>query len=91
MQFVSRGAPEPLRSRVSGQLAHPALTGLSRTGLTAMTERVKHVQDARNERHRHRRRGGERLPGGRGGVFTQKITDAECVPLAPDRRPARGW
>src|SRR3954451_18223769 len=44
-----------------------------------MTTRVKHVQDARNERHRHRRRGGERLPGARGGVFTQKITDHERV------------
>lgn len=44
-----------------------------------MTERVKHVQDARNERHRHRRRGGERLPGARGGVFRQRITDDERV------------
>ena len=44
-----------------------------------MTERVRHVQDARNERHRHRRRGGERLPGARGGVFTQKITNDERV------------
>jgi Rhodopirellula transposase DDE domain len=79
MQFLSSGEPEPLRSRVSEQLAHPALTGLSRAELAAMTERVKHVQDARNERHRHRRRGGERLPGARGGVFTQKITDAERV------------
>ena len=79
MDFVSSGEPEPLRSRVSDQLAHPALTGLSRAELAAMTERVKHVQDARNERHRHRRRGGERLPGARGGVFTQKITDAERV------------
>jgi transposase len=77
--FVSSGEPEPLRSRVSDQLAHPALTGMPRTELSAMTERVKHVQDARNERHRHRRRGGERLPGARGGVFTQKITDAERV------------
>ena len=79
MEFVSSGEPEPPRSRVSDQLAHPALTGLSRAELAAMTERVKHVQDARNERHRHRRRGGERLPGARGGVFTQKITDAERV------------
>jgi transposase len=79
MKFVSSGDPEPARSRVSDQLAHPALTGLSRTELAAMTERVKHIQDARNERHRHRRRGGERLPGARGGVFTQKITDAERV------------
>ena len=79
MKFVSSGEPEPARSRVSDQLAHPALTGMSRAELAAMTERVKHVQDARNERHRHRRRGGERLPGARGGVFTQKITDAERV------------
>ena len=71
--------PEPQRSRVSDRLAHPALTGLSRVELAAMTARVQHVQDARNERHRHRRRGGERLPGARGGVFTQKITDDERV------------
>ena len=76
---MSSGEPEPARSRVSDQLAHPTLTGLSRAELAAMTERVKHVQDARNERHRHRRRGGERLPGARGGVFTQKITDDERV------------
>ena len=78
-EFVSSDQPEPPRSRVSDRLAHPALTGLSRAELAAMTERVRHVQDARNERHRHRRRGGERLPGARGGVFTQKITDDERV------------
>ena len=37
------------------------------------------VLAARAERHRRRLRGGERLPGARGGVFTQKITDAERV------------
>jgi transposase len=78
-QYLSSDQPQPPRSRVPEQLAHPTLTGLSRAELAAMTERVKHVQDARNERHRHRRRGGERLPGARGGVFTQKITDAERV------------
>ncbi len=78
-QFVSSDQPEPPRSRVSDRLANPALTGLPRTELAAMTARVKHVQDARNERHRHRRRGGERLPGARGGVFQQKITDDERV------------
>jgi hypothetical protein len=78
-EFASSDEPEPLRSRVSDQLAHPTLTGLSRAELAAMTERVRHIQDARNERHRHRRRGGERLPGARGGVFTQKITDDERV------------
>lgn len=64
---------------MSNRLANPALTGLSRPELAAMTARVRHVQAARNERHRHRRRGGERLPGARGGVFTQKITDDERV------------
>src|SRR5215213_7433485 len=78
-EFVSSGQSEPSRARVSNRLADPALTGLSRIELSAMTERVKHVQDARNERHRHRRRGGERLPGARGGVFTQKSTDGERV------------
>ena len=78
-EFVSSGQPEPPRSRVSDRLANPALTGLSRAELAAMTARVRHVQDARNERHRHRRRGGERLPGARGGVFQQKITDDERV------------
>src|SRR5215212_2957750 len=78
-EFVSSGQSEPSRARVSNRLADPALTGLSRAELAAMTERVKHVQDARHERHRHRRRGGERLPGARGGVFQQKITDDERV------------
>jgi hypothetical protein len=78
-EFASSGQSEPQRSQVSNRLADPALTGLSRIELSAMTERVKHVQDARNERHRHRRRGGERLPGARGGVFQQKITDGERV------------
>jgi hypothetical protein len=79
IEFVSSDQPEPPRSRVSDRLANPALTGLSRRELAAMTTRVRHVQDARNERHRYRRRGGERLPGARGGVFTQKITDDERV------------
>jgi transposase len=78
-QYLSGDQPEPSRSHLPERLADPALTGLSRAELAAITERVKHVQDARNERHRHRRRGGERLPGARGGVFTQKITDAERV------------
>lgn len=35
--------------------------------------------EARNECHRHRRRGGERLPGARGGVFIEKITKQERI------------
>jgi len=59
--FVSSSQPAPTRSRLADQLTDPALTGMPRTDLAAMTERVRHVQEARNERHRHRRRGGERL------------------------------
>jgi hypothetical protein len=44
-----------------------------------MTSRTAPILAARAERHRHRRRGGERFPGARGGIFTQKITDAERV------------
>jgi transposase len=67
------------RSRLPDLLSDPTLTGMPRTELSALTERVGHIQDARNERHRHRRRGGERLPGARGGVFRQKITNPERV------------
>jgi transposase/DNA-binding transcriptional regulator YdaS (Cro superfamily) len=78
-EFVSGGQVEPPRTRVAELLSDPALTGMTREELAAMTQRVGRVQDARNERHRHRRRGGERLPGARGGVFRQKITNDERV------------
>ena len=52
---------------------------MPRAELAALIERVVPVLAARAERHRHRLRGGERLPGARGGIFLQKITDAERV------------
>ena len=78
-RFASGSEDLPARSRLPDLLADPALTGMSRADLAAMTARVAQIQAARTERYRHRRRGGERLPGARGGVFTQKITDAEQV------------
>src|SRR3954454_5909778 len=78
-EFVSSSQPEPQRSGVSDRLANPALTGLFLPELRPVTARAQHMQEARNERHRHRRRGGELLPDVRGGVFTQKITDHERV------------
>lgn len=77
--FVSGSGEGLTRPRLPERLADPALTGMPRTDLTALTERIVPILAARNERHRHRRRGGERLPGARGGIFTQKITDAERV------------
>ena len=79
--FVS-GSGEGPRLHLTELLTDPRLTGMPRAELAALTERVVPIMAARNERHRHRRRGGERLPGARGGVFTQKLTDAERV-LAP--------
>ena len=55
------------------------LTGMPATDLAAMTARVRTVLETRRERHRHRRRGGETLPGSRGGVFTQEITPDERI------------
>lgn len=67
------------RPRISETLSHPALTGMSRQELHQMIERLTPLQAARLERLRYQRRGGERLPGARGGIFQQKITDAERV------------
>jgi DNA-binding transcriptional regulator YdaS (Cro superfamily)/transposase len=78
-EFAAGSQPDPARSQAFHRLSEPALTGMPRADMTALAERVGHILDARNERHRHRRRGGERLPGARGGVFTQKITTEERV------------
>jgi hypothetical protein len=77
--FGSGSGAHSTRPQLPALLADPALTGMARADLAALTERVLPILAARNERHRHRRRGGERLPGARGGVFTQKLTDAERV------------
>jgi hypothetical protein len=79
MAFAPGSGPEPTRPRLAERLADSALTGMTRAELAALTERTVPVLAARAERHRHRLRGGERLPGARGGVFMQKITDAERV------------
>jgi transposase len=78
-EFAANSREQQPGSPLPDLLADPALTGMPRAELAALTERVGHIQDARNERHRHRRRGGERLPGARGGVFRQKITNTERV------------
>ncbi len=66
-------------AQLSERLSSPTLTGLSRRQLHALVERLAPRQAASVERHRHTRRGGERMPGARGGVFLQKITDADRV------------
>jgi hypothetical protein len=44
-----------------------------------MTNRIAVCYAAAVEQRRHRRRGGDRLPGTRGGMFRQKITDADRI------------
>jgi hypothetical protein len=54
----------------------PAMSAPARA---TTTERLTPLQAARLERLRYQRRGGERLPGAQGGIFQQKITDAERI------------
>ena len=70
---------DPARLRRHQQLADPALTGMPRADLNLLVERLSIRQAALVERRRHQRRGGDRLPGTRRGIFQQKITDPERV------------
>jgi hypothetical protein len=70
-------APNPMHA--SGILSHPSLTGMSRADFQAMADRIAVSYAATVEQRRHRRRGGDRLPGTRGGVFRQKITNADRI------------
>jgi len=72
----------PQRAQITDQLSHPALTGLSRPRLHDLTSRLAPRQAAQAERLSYQRRGGLRQPTGRGGVFHQKISNAERVLLA---------
>ncbi|MEV7359052.1 ISAzo13 family transposase [Kitasatospora sp. NPDC091276] len=80
--YLATDAPTTARQRATHQLAHPALTGLSRTELDALIDRLSVQQSALIESRRHRQRGGPRQPGSRGGVFRQKITDADRLLVA---------
>jgi hypothetical protein len=58
---------------------NPVLTGMSRPALAKLIERLATQQAAQAQRRNHRRRGGDRQNGTRGGIFCEKITDAERV------------
>ena len=61
-------------------LTDPRLTGMPRPQLTALLERLRLPHNAQVEHRRYRHRGGRHpLPGTRGGVFKQKLTDPERV------------
>jgi hypothetical protein len=71
----------PQRTEIIERLSHPALTGLTRTELDHLTQRLVARQAAQNERLAYQRRGAPRQPGTRGGVFPQKIGNSERVLL----------
>jgi hypothetical protein len=52
---------------------------MSRQDLAELTGRLSFRQAAGAERRNYQRRGRDRLPGTRGGIFTEKITDPERV------------
>lgn len=67
------------RIEASRALSHPALTGMGRDEFQAIVDRISIGYNATIERRRHHQRGGHRRPGTRGGVFRQKITDADRI------------
>jgi hypothetical protein len=52
---------------------------MSRPALAALIEPLATPQAAQAQRRNHRRRGGDRQSGARGGIFCEKITGAERV------------
>ncbi|MDT0616431.1 ISAzo13 family transposase [Streptomyces lancefieldiae] len=72
----------PPRTRIMENLSHPRLTGMSRAELDELTRRLAPRQIAQVERASHQRRGADRQPGSRGGVFPQKLGDRERVVVA---------
>ncbi|MFD1662439.1 ISAzo13 family transposase [Streptomyces caeni] len=72
----------PPRTRIMESLSHPRLTGMSREDLDALARHIAPRQAAQIERASYQRRGADRQPGSRGGVFPQKIGDKERVVLA---------
>jgi transposase len=77
--YLADGTAATARPNLPQVLSEPSLTGMNRAELSALVQRLSVPQTARIERLRHQRRGGQRLPGTRGGVFRQKITNAERI------------
>jgi DNA-binding transcriptional regulator YdaS (Cro superfamily) len=67
------------RIEMSRALAHPDLTGMAHDDFQALVDQMAIPYRAAIEARRHHQRGGERRPGARGGVFRQKITDADRI------------
>jgi transposase len=79
LDYLEHGKETAVQEHPCQTLAHPALTGMSRTNFQALLTRIALPYAAAIEQRRHQRRGGDRLPGTRGGVFRQKITDSDRI------------
>jgi len=77
--FLEHGPKPDLREPVTALLTHPALTGTSRADYHALQTRIAVPYAAIVEQRRYQQRGGDKRPGTRGGVFRQKITDADRI------------
>ncbi|MFD7772522.1 hypothetical protein [Streptomyces sp. NPDC059787] len=75
----AEGGATTSRMELSQALSHPTLTGMPRPDLQALVDRITLPYQAALEERRHRQRGGDRRPGTRGGLFRQKITDADRI------------
>ena len=69
----------PARPNLLATLGDPRLTGMPRDMMTDLIARLGKRQAADKQRRDYQRRGSDKQPGTRGGVFTEKITDAERV------------
>jgi Rhodopirellula transposase DDE domain/DeoR-like helix-turn-helix domain len=77
--FLKHGPKPDLREPATALLTHPALTGMNRADYHALQARIATPYAAIVEQRRHQRRGGDKQPGTRGGIFRQKITDADRI------------
>jgi transposase len=69
----------PARPDRLATLGDPKLTGMTRHDLAALIGRLAVTQAAEAERRKYLQRGGHRQPIARGGIFHEKITDAERI------------
>ncbi|MFE4337468.1 ISAzo13 family transposase [Streptomyces sp. NPDC056831] len=73
-------AQADVRPDLSPDLSDPCLTGMSRADLQAMVEKLALPYEAALEQRRRHQRGRDRVTGSRGGgVFIQKISDADRI------------
>ena len=79
IEYTETGATPTGHPHFEQALADPSLTGMTRRQFTDLLQRLSLQQAAQVENLRYQRRGRQRLPGTRAGVFRQKLADTERV------------